>query len=331
MTGRVIDAWNEREPDRRGRELRRKAGVFALVVVLMAAFVGAFARVGGSEGPAGTAASQTPAPPSTLLKHAFVDVRNGALTPLPEAIDGGYSYRVSPDGSMFAFEACCGKLALVNMAGTGGLQITPDRLNVQGAAWSPDGSKLVFQGRRDGREAGNLFVVRVATGAVKRITDLEPMVNGWWFLWPSFAPDGDTILFHRPRREVAASGQVWDLWSVPVSGGEPTLVRRDAALGQYSPDGRSIAYLPSPNPADAIGRSLWLMDATGGDPRELIEDRGIWWPRWSPDGTRIAYSTTDDEIHVVDVATGQIRKVADGGVAEWFDDHTLIVGPGGRR
>jgi TolB protein len=257
-----------------------------------------------------------------------VDVRTGAITALPEGIDGGYSYRRSPDGSMLAFESCCGTLLVGNIDGTGIRQVTPDRFEAIGAAWSPDGSSLVFQGRDD-REVGNLFVVDVASGAMERITDLRPLSKGWWFLWPSFAPGGETILFHRPRRRVAPSGQVWDLWSVPVSGGEPTIVRRDAGLGQYSPDGRTIAYLPSLNAHHATASSIWLMDATGGDARKLAEDRGIWWPRWSPDGTRIAYATSDEEIHVVAVSTGRIRKVGDGGVAEWFDDGTLIVGPGG--
>ena len=52
------------------------------------------------------------------------------------------------------------------------------------------------------------------------------------------------------------------------------------------------------------------------------------WPRWSPGGPRISYSD-DGWIYVVDVSDGSITKVAKGGTAEWFDDHTLIVGPGG--
>ena len=52
------------------------------------------------------------------------------------------------------------------------------------------------------------------------------------------------------------------------------------------------------------------------------------WLRWSPDGTRISYSD-GGSIYVLDVATGSATRVADGGNAEWFDDHTLIVGTGG--
>jgi Tol biopolymer transport system component len=111
-----------------------------------------------------------------------------------------------------------------------------------------------------------------------------------------------------------------------VAGGKPELVRRNAGFGMYSPDGRTIAYL-SPLSSNATGDALWLEDAAGGDPRALVERDAIWWPSWSPDGSRIAYAVGTDDIYVVEVATGESTRVAEGATAEWFDDHTLIVAP----
>jgi Tol biopolymer transport system component len=48
------------------------------------------------------------------------------------------------------------------------------------------------------------------------------------------------------------------------------------------------------------------------------------WPRWSPDGTRIAY-VDEGGVYVVHAATGETSRVIDGGRPEWLDDHTLIV------
>src|SRR4030095_7751776 len=116
-----------------------------------------------------------------------------------------------------------------------------------GARWSPDGSMLVYQ-QRDGatKEIGKLFVVDVAPGEATQITDLDPEHYGMWFLSPSFSPDGQTIIFHMPRGPAQAAGQGpaqmnddvstrWDLWSVPVAGGEPTLVVHNASMGVYAP------------------------------------------------------------------------------------------------
>ena len=327
--GWSVDEWNERGAGQWRGARRWSAGAFLLVGAVLAALA---TGCGSTAGP-------TPPPeprPSAILgpftpgvfDHAFVDVRTGSVTPMPHGIEGGYSYRRSPDGSMFAFESCCGEFFVASIDGSGLRQITPHRLDAQGAAWSPDGSSLVFQGRRGGDRIGDLFVVDVATGSLRRVTDLEPRRSGWWFMWPSFSPDGRSILFHLPRRHPDPT--TWDLWSVPLTGGRSTIVRRDVGMGQYSPNGRTIAYLPSLDPRNATGGSIRLMDMTG-ESRMLVEDRGIWWPRWSPDGTRIAYAAENHEIHVVDVATGRVRTVGDGGVAEWFDDHTLIVGPGGEH
>jgi dipeptidyl aminopeptidase/acylaminoacyl peptidase len=299
-----------------------------LIAVL--AYVG-FRDLGSRTEMAGRKTS-TPNPPLSQ-GSAFVDLQTGEITPLPQSIAGGYSYRVSPDGTMFAFNENRVSppvgVTVANIDGTRVRQVTPVGIDAFGASWSPDGSMLVYQGRNAATsEVGNLFVVDVSTEEVRQITDLKPFSRGWWFMRPSFAPDGRTILFHLPRRHIGPSGLVWDLWSVPVAGGEPVLVRRNAGFGAYSPDGRTMAYLSPLTRADATGDALWLVDVAGGDPRALVEGPGIWWPSWSPDGTRIAYAVDKDEIYVVDVATGESTRVAQGGVAEWFDDHTLIVGPG---
>jgi WD40 repeat protein len=269
-------------------------------------------------------------------KPVFVDLRTGVITPLPDimpARDYPYeeisSFRPSPDGTKLVFGKCCfsrGPTFIANVDGTGVRRVSPDWMAYAvGASWSPDGSMLVYQGR-DVTGLGNLFVVDLNTGEARQITDLRPQRTDRWFMWPSFAPDGDTILFQMPRRHDGPSGQVWDLWSVPVSGGEPVLVRRNAGFGTYSPDGKTLAYL-SPMRLDATGDALRLVDAGGGDPRSVVQPGGVSWPTWSPDGTMIAYAVGADEIHVLVVATGQSTKVAEGATAEWLDDHTLIVTP----
>jgi sugar lactone lactonase YvrE len=113
------------------------------------------------------------------------------------------------------------------------------------------------------------------------------------------------------------------MWSVPVTGGEPTLVLRDAAFGQYFPDGKTIAFVDSPG-----GDSIQIADPDGSR-RTLVHASttdGIWWPEISPDGSNIAYQD-GGSIYVVRVSTGESSKVADGDNATWLNDDTLIVSP----
>jgi WD40 repeat protein len=312
-----------RRRERRSRN--RRVGAFAVVaaigiVATLIAINGVPAKIehqiGGTE----------PLPPPEE-RHLIVDVETGESTSMPASIEGGFFYRVSPDGTMFAYNPCCTppiEGSIANIDGTDVRVVTPSLVDAYGLAWSPDGGSLVYQGR-EGRahEIGNIFVLDVGTGTVRQVTHLEYQVNEWWFLSPDFAPDGDTILFHLPRQ---SAEDVWDLWSVPASGGEKSLVRRNAGFGVYAPDGDTIAYL-SPVRSNFAGGGLWVVDVDGGEPRLLVDGTGLVWPSWSPDGTRIAYGQRG-RIFVVDVTTGRSTTITRGVVPEWFDDHTLIVGPG---
>ena len=334
----------ERQQKRQVRTARnRKFGALAAAAVigLAAVVVIVTNRPGTNTTTPGGDPSPRPVPEFSVA--SFVDLRTGDVTPLPESIrppvTEPYSgfYSTSPDGTMFAYSACCGPspVFVANVDGTGIREITPDGVDGFGPSWSPDGSMLVYQ-QRDGAtlEIGNLFVVDVNTGETTQITDLGAAAFGWWFLAPSFSPDGATILFHRPRgpgdNDVSTR---WDLWSVPAAGGEPTLAVRDASLGAYGPDEQSLAYVESPRGIWWASTRLMVADADGGDPELLVEGQDeIDFPRWSPDGTRIAYVDAG-RIHVVDVATGETSSVADGPdddllyTVDWFDEDTLVVVP----
>lgn len=104
---------------------------------------------------------------------------------------------------------------------------------------------------------------------------------------------------------------------------------------QISPDGGSVAYVRY---AMSIMRDrregrLWIIDSDGTDHRKITsEDRSESSPRWSPDGTRIAFvSGSDDgaEIYVHWVATGQTARLTQlerspGGLA-WSPDGRQIA------
>jgi Tol biopolymer transport system component len=306
-------------------------GAFATVVVLIAVAGAAFALTRNETQP--VPAHSTSIPPSiSPANEAMVDINTGEITPLPTNIaQQGDNFAVSPDHTTVAFNHCCNVSGPVYTANIDGTQVrvaSAAGLSAFTAQWSPDGSMLVYQQRHDSTyQLGNLFVQDIGTGQRTQITHFDQTQSwGWWFLYPSFASDGRSVLFQLPRGHLPNNdNRTWDLWSVPITGGKQTLVQRNAGWGGYSPDGKWLAYLSPVNGHDFAGRGLWIKSVQGGTPRALVRGGQLVWLRWSPDGTRISYSNAGS-IYVVTVATGSVTKVAKGGHAEWFDDHTLIVG-----
>jgi serine/threonine protein kinase len=158
--------------------------------------------------------------------------------------------------------------------------------------------------------------------------DANAWVNDW-------SRDGRWILFSTPTRGMVGN----DLWALPATGSArtPVLYVGGPGLqqqGQFSPDGRFVAYgsdqsgswgiyvQPFPHPAEG----KWLV-ATGG-----VE------PRWSPDGTELFYFA-GRTLFAVPVqlrptfSAGTPVALFDAPIVTNFnaDSHRWQVAPDGRR
>jgi Tol biopolymer transport system component len=88
-----------------------------------------------------------------------------------------------------------------------------------------------------------------------------------------------------------------DVWKIPVPAGEPRLLVENASAASESPDGRDLVY----SAVSPEGTSIRVRRLDGEDYE--VAARGFW-PRWSPQGEWIAYTTSDPEggggmIHVI--------------------------------
>ncbi len=110
---------------------------------------------------------------------------------------------------------------------------------------------------------------------------------------------------------------------MPATGGTPTLVRRNAGDGVYSPDGKRLAYV-----SPVIGRdpALYQRASTAEHLEPCSAGKtqagcgGLLTLRGSPTRSKTAS-------YVLTVASGSTSKVAEGGGnPQWMDDHTLVVG-----
>jgi Tol biopolymer transport system component/DNA-binding winged helix-turn-helix (wHTH) protein len=126
-------------------------------------------------------------------------------------------------------------------------------------SFSPDGSQIAFS-RRD----AGIYVMGTLSGNPRLVAPVP------WARTPRFSPDGKWIVFWTgfPPSVVAGGipGAVGNLYVVPVTGGEPLLIKTPLASARYpiwSPDGEFILFLGEENPG--LKRHDWYVIPRGGD------------------------------------------------------------------
>ena len=173
---------------------------------------------------------------------------------------------------------------------------------------------------------------------------------------PTLSPDGKTVLYTVQNWDLAALKAQTDLYSVPVTGGTPTLVHASANSPAYSPDGKQLAYITDGQvyigdrkvtnlPNGAGGPIVWSHDGTkllvnssvtpddslahrfaalakGKSQARIYDDLGYrHWNEWN-NGDR-------SHVFVVDVASGMTRDVTPGSfdsppiALEGFQDYDI--------
>lgn len=324
----------------RRRDRKRRNQHISAGVVGMALFVAAVWIVTG--GPFDR--TQTPAVPGPPVPRAsdvpkvdyVIDLSTGVMTPLSEMtpLPEGFrphdgpsfenQYAVSPDGSLLAYVGTGDEtqIFIVGIDGTRVRQVTQEPNGAWSPAWSPDGTRIAYEGLDAGHVHG-LFVLDVASGESTQVASVNRILP----LEPQFTPDGSSLVY------TGGSDRYPVIRSVPVAGGQGTLLigrggnLRAADNGSLSPDGSLMTFLSTQ--IDDPRPLRFVTNADGTERRLLPDVYGI--PcrsnpagTWSADGSLIVCSEAS-RIIVIDVATGDASPVAIGRGAIWLDDHALLV------
>ena len=211
------------------------------------------------------------------------------------ALEGKYSNLVwSPDGASLAFvlqheEPDQTDVGLVQVESAGPVTWIGDSLNDEDSPiWSPDSSRLAYQRRTsdwrgydvwlskpDGTDQAHLVTETYDRG----VEEFRFDGNHHW------SPDGSRIVYLSSRSGFN------HLWVISVHGGEPVELTAGEYvdyLPRWSPSGERIAFVSSRSGV-LEQRSIWTVDAAGGEPARISADGFSTAPSWSSDGRRLAY------------------------------------------
>ncbi|HJU92616.1 MAG TPA: protein kinase [Pyrinomonadaceae bacterium] len=194
--------------------------------------------------------------------------------------------------------------------------------------WSPDGKYLYFSSNRGG--SSNIWRVGidentgVTSGRPEAVTAIGATTSVLHF-----------TVSRNGQLAYSAQTEIRNLRSVafdPAQGtvGNPVSITQGSMQLWFpdpSPDGQWLA-------AYSMGqqRHIFVMRTDGTEPRDLTpDDQRYYWPRWSPDGQRIAFSsrrTGDYELWIMNRDGSGQRRLTHGGGAHyspWSPDGSMIA------
>jgi dipeptidyl aminopeptidase/acylaminoacyl peptidase len=284
------------------------------------------------------AKSDSPPAISTVLDalnsvHTFSEV---ALSPDGKRV----VYGTVVTGKRGGADVDVSSLWIVNARdGSGAVRLTACPGSVcdeHGAAWSPDGTHIAFV-TTDAKEQLQIATTDASGNGVTTITNARGPLDT-----PRWSPDGKRIAFlyskgapktpgplnplSRDAGVLSESFYEQRLAVIPAQGGEPTLLSpADLNVYEYdwAPDGKSFAVTA----AHGSGDDNWwiaeldVLDANSGAVRVLLKPQlQMASPRWSGNGTRIAYigglmsdeTITGGDIYVIAAAGGTPIDVTPG-------------------
>ena len=222
---------------------------------------------------------------------------------------------------------------VMNPDGSGVARLTRNSTDGQ-PAWSRDGTKIAFV-RGSGLSA-EIYVMKANGTGVTRLTN-----NGVIDETPAWSPDGTKIAFVSTRQSTYRQ-----LYVMKADGSGVTRLTQNTAVEFYpawSPDGTKIAF--EHHWHTIINRQIVFrvdiarIPAGGGGAILITQTGHEYHPAWSPDGTKIVFSSTRDglfhnntparELYRMNADGSSVIRLTNNGVnddwATWSPDASKIA------
>ena len=217
---------------------------------------------------------------------------DGTGSTLVRAGEGSTLGGWSPDGSRMAFTVYDRAsnermLVVMNADGSDEHVVARGDIALGRSPWSADGSKVAWGPLYN--SSGEIFTANVSGGAARQLTS-----DGLVKYPPEWSPDGSTLVYSARTTDVPGRTELFTI-AADGSGAPvqltPTGSGPDDDYGPaWSPTGDAIAFVRQAQP-DRPG--IFIINRDGSNLRRVWTDVFLpGGPTWSPDGSRILFSTS---------------------------------------
>ena len=219
-------------------------------------------------------------------------------------------------------------LDLMKVVSVGAPRIAPNGKRVAYTA-----SETKTEKEKEWKAVTQVWVVPTAGGEARQYTRGDKSANA-----PDWSPDGNMLAFLSDREKDGER----QIWMMGADGGEAWQVtshKGGISAFRFSPDGKQLVFVATDQPAkdeeerkkvkddtividrDLKMAHLWLWNVEKKEEKRITQgDFTVSDPQWSPDSTRITYTTrptpkADDgslsDVWVMNVATGDKKRIED--------------------
>jgi dipeptidyl aminopeptidase/acylaminoacyl peptidase len=267
-------------------------------------------------------------------RYRRLSVEELAGVPYVDYIWGGID--LSPDGSEVAFSwnrSGTFEIYSAPLAGERIFQLTEAKERSVWPRWSPDARQLAFLRDRGGDERFDIWLVDRDGEHDRNLTN-EAEVMHRDIAW---SPDG-TKLAYTANSGGGEKAKTFAIHVIDVSTGEKRAVTdgsRTDFQPRWSPDG-SLLLFWSRRESNGTNADLYVVAVSGGEVTRLDTRGGVdgesMDAQWSPDGTRISFTTDTRGRHEVAIATyaereiGRVERMTDS----IHDEYGAVWRPDGR-